>query len=85
MSMNRMDMHPLGPLILAAMPDHKERNVGDIAATLGMKVPDVRNGIDWLFANGYVSKRKDAGINLNMYSNKEHKSECEKALRRLWV
>ena len=79
-----MTMHPHGPLILAKMPDHKEHVVGDIAESLNMKVPDIRNGLDWLFANGYVTKRKDAGLNLNLYSNKQHKSACEKARHGKW-
>lgn len=79
-----MQMHPHGLLILEAMPDHNELDVGTIAKRLNMKVPDVRNGIDWLFANGYVTKRKNPENNLNMYSNKQHKSECQKARHGKW-
>ena len=82
--MNRMTMHPDGPQILKVMSDHSEKTVQEVAVVLDRKVADVRNAMDWLFAHAYVTKRKDLGKNINLYSNKQHKSECEKAMRRVW-
>lgn len=81
----RMEMHPHGERLLAAMPDGREREITEIAETVGKKIAEIRNGIDWLFTNGYISKRKNPDTGLNAYANKAFASECKKAKHRRWV
>lgn len=84
MKMANRNMPRYGDRVLKAMSDHNERSVASIAETIGATITETRNSIDWLVTHGFVSKRKDAGINLNLYTNREHKSECQKAMLRRW-